>query len=155
MDETIPSCHAETRRRATCRAARRAISAYAACLGISHDRDFRSDLRPGLNPSDFSVTRDPFLVFTSNIMALLGLRSLYFALAGAVDRFRYLRTALGLLLVLIGTKFLLKDVLVEGPATVFYTLGAVALILAGGIIASVVFGKRAADHSPQSPAQRK
>jgi tellurite resistance protein TerC len=106
-------------------------------------------------PAIFSVTRDPFLVFTSNIMALLGLRSLYFALAGAVDRFRYLRTALGLLLVLIGTKFLLKDVLVEGPATVFYTLGAVALILAGGIIASVIFGKRATDHSPQGPARRK
>ena len=106
-------------------------------------------------PAIFSVTRDPFLVFTSNIMALLGLRSLYFALAGAVDRFRHLRTALGLLLVLIGTKFLLKDVLVEGPATVFYTLGAVAFILAGGIIASVIFGKRATDHSPQSPAQRK
>jgi tellurite resistance protein TerC len=103
-------------------------------------------------PAIFSVTRDPFLVFTSNIMALLGLRSLYFALAGAV---RYLRTALGLLLVLIGTKFLLKDVLVEGPATVFYTLGAVALILAGGIIASVIFGKRATDHSPQGPARRK
>jgi tellurite resistance protein TerC len=105
-------------------------------------------------PAIFSVTRDPFLVFTSNIMALLGLRSLYFALAGAVDRFRYLRTALGLLLILIGTKFLLKDVLVEGPATVFYTLGAVALILAGGIIASVVFGKRATDHSRESPARR-
>jgi tellurite resistance protein TerC len=106
-------------------------------------------------PAVFSVTRESFLVFTSNIMALLGLRSLYFVLAGAVDRFRYLRTALGLLLVLIGTKFLLKDVLVEGPDTVLYTLGAVALILAGGVVASLVFGKRATDHSRESPAQRK
>jgi len=82
-------------------------------------------------------------VFTSNIMALLGLRSLYFALAAAVDRFRYLRTSLGLLLVLIGTKLLLKDVLVEGPTTVFFTLAAVALILAGGVITSLLFGRRA------------
>jgi len=87
----------------------------------------------------FSITRDPFLVFTR----LLGLRSLYFALAGAVDRFRYLRISLGVLLVLIGTKLLLKDVLVEGPTTVFFTLGAVALILAGGVIASLLFGRRA------------
>jgi tellurite resistance protein TerC len=94
-------------------------------------------------PAIFSITRDPFLVFTSNIMALLGLRSLYFALAAAVDRFRYLRTSLGLLLVLIGTKLLLKDVLVEGPTTVFFTLGAVALILAGGVITSLLFGRRA------------
>jgi tellurite resistance protein TerC len=87
-------------------------------------------------PAIFSITRDPFLVFTSNIMALLGLRSLYFALAGAVDRFRYLRISLGLLLVLIGTKLLLKDVLVEGPTAVFFTLGTVAIILAGGVISS-------------------
>jgi tellurite resistance protein TerC len=94
-------------------------------------------------PAIFSITRDSFLVFTSNIMALLGLRSLYFALAGAVDRFRYLRTSLGLLLVLIGIKLLLKDVLVEGPTSMFFTLGAVAFLLASGIIASLLFGRRA------------
>jgi tellurite resistance protein TerC len=106
-------------------------------------------------PAIFSITRDPFLVFTSNIMALLGLRSLYFALAGAVDRFRYLRISLGLLLVLIGLKFLLKDVLVEGPVTVFYTLGAVALILAGGIITSLLFGRSAPDSSQEISTRRK
>jgi tellurite resistance protein TerC len=93
-------------------------------------------------PAIFSITRESFLVFTSNIMALLGLRSLYFALAGAVDRFRYLRTSLGLLLVLIGIKLLLKDVLVEGPTSMFFTLGAVAILLASGIIASLLFGRR-------------
>jgi tellurite resistance protein TerC len=98
-------------------------------------------------PAIFSVTRDPFLVFTSNIMALLGLRSLYFVLAAAVDRFSYLKISLGLLLVLIGTKLLLKDVLVEGPTTVFFTLGAVVLIFAGGMIASLLFGKRALNSS--------
>jgi tellurite resistance protein TerC len=94
-------------------------------------------------PAIFSITRDSFLVFTSNIMALLGLRSLYFALAGAVDQFRYLRTSLGLLLVLVGIKLLLKDVLVEGPTSVLFTLGAVATLLASGIIASLLFGRRA------------
>jgi tellurite resistance protein TerC len=98
-------------------------------------------------PAIFSVTRDPFLVFTSNTMALLGLRSLYFVLAAAVDRFSYLKISLGLLLVLIGTKLLLKDVLVEGPTTVFFTLGAVVLIFAGGMIASLLFGKRALNSS--------
>ena len=80
-------------------------------------------------------------------MALLGLRSLYFALVGAVDRFRYLRSSLGLLLELIGSKMLLKDVLVEGPTTVFFMLGAVALILAGGVITSLLFGRRARNSS--------
>ena len=94
-------------------------------------------------PAIFSITRESFLVFTSNIMALLGLRSLYFALAGAVDRFRYLRTSLGLLLVLIGIKLLLKDVLVEGPTSMIFTLGAVAILLASGIIASLLFARRA------------
>jgi tellurite resistance protein TerC len=106
-------------------------------------------------PAIFFITRDPFLVFTSNIMALLGLRSLYFVLAGAVDRFRYLRGSLGPLLVLIGTKLLLKDVLVEGPTTVFFTLGAVALILAGGIIISLLFGRNTPDSSQEIPARRK
>jgi tellurite resistance protein TerC len=105
-------------------------------------------------PAIFSITRDPFLVFTSNIMALLGLRSLYFALAGAVDRFRYLRISLGVLLVLIGTKLLLKDVLVEGPTTVFFTLGTVAIILAGGVISSLLFGRGALNSSSEIRARR-
>jgi tellurite resistance protein TerC len=95
-------------------------------------------------PAIFPITRDSFLGFTSNIVALLGLRSLYFALVGAVDRFRYLRISLGVLMVLIGTKLLLKDVLVEGPTALFFTLAAVVLILAGGIITS---GKRAPNSS--------
>jgi tellurite resistance protein TerC len=107
-------------------------------------------------PAIFAITRDPFLVFTSNIMAVLGLRSLYFALAGIIDRFHYLRLALALLLALIGTKFLLKDILPAGPDTVHYTLAAVTLILAGGIIASLICARR----TPEScrleiPARRK
>ena len=107
-------------------------------------------------PAIFAITRDPFLVFTSNIMAVLGLRALYFALAGIIDRFHYLRLALALLLTLIGTKFLLKDILPAWPDTIHYTLAAVTLILGGGIIASLIGARR----TPESrhvkiPARRK
>src|SRR5262249_51209457 len=59
-------------------------------------------------PAIFAITDDPFLVFSSNVFAMLGLRSLYFALAGVMDRLHYLRAALVALLVLIGVKMLLK-----------------------------------------------
>jgi tellurite resistance protein TerC len=89
-------------------------------------------------------------------MAVLGLRSLYFALAGIINRFHYLRLSLALLLSLMGTKFLLKDILPAEPDTVYYTLGAVTVILAGGVIASLICARR----TPESchveiPARRK
>ena len=107
-------------------------------------------------PSVFAITEDPFLVFTSNIMAVLGLRSLYFALAGIIHRFYYLRLSLSLLLVLIGTKMLLKDILHALPGTTYYTLGTIALILAGGIIASIIRARRTPDsYEVDVPARRK
>jgi tellurite resistance protein TerC len=93
-------------------------------------------------PAIFAITEDPFLVFTSNVMAILGLRSLYFALAGIIHRFYYLRLSLALLLVVIGTKMLLKDVLETGPATTYGTLAAATIVLAGGVIASIVRARR-------------
>ena len=79
-------------------------------------------------PAIFAVTRDPFIVFTSNIFAILGLRSLYFLLAGAADRFHYLRLGLAIVLIFIGAKmtFALKI-----PA--FLSLGVVALVLGSAI----------------------
>src|SRR5688572_8247322 len=62
-------------------------------------------------PAIFAITSDPFLVFTCNVFAILGLRSLYFALAGVMDKFYYLKFSLAVLLALIGVKMLLKDVL--------------------------------------------
>lgn len=58
-------------------------------------------------PAIFAVTNDPFIVYTSNVFAILGLRSLYFALAGAMDKFHYLKVGLGVVLVFVGTKMLL------------------------------------------------
>ena len=106
-------------------------------------------------PAIFAITSDPFLVFTSNIMAVLGLRALYFAVAGIIERFRHLRLALALLLVLIGTKFLLKDVLPSGPEFVYYTLAAVTLILSGGIIASLISARRVESSARRKLASRK
>ncbi len=60
-------------------------------------------------PAIFAITTDPFIVYTSNIFAILGLRALYFALAAMVDRFHYLKYALAALLVFIGSKIFVAD----------------------------------------------
>ena len=89
-------------------------------------------------PAIFAITLDPFIVFTSNVFAILGLRSLYFALADIMGRFHYLKLSLAVLLALIGLKMLLKDVLHAVPGLTYYTLGAVAAVLAAGIVASLL-----------------
>jgi tellurite resistance protein TerC len=60
-------------------------------------------------PAIFAITTDPFIVYTSNIFAILGLRALYFALSAMVDRFHYLKYALAVLLVFIGSKIFIAD----------------------------------------------
>ena len=95
-------------------------------------------------PAVFAITTDPFIVFTSNVFAILGLRSLYFALAGAIDKFRYLKVSLAAILGLVGIKMLVADLLKEyiGPSFNFWLLGVVALILALGVVASMLAAKR-------------
>ena len=95
-------------------------------------------------PAAFAITADPFLVFTSNVFAILGLRSLYFALAGAIEKFRYLKTSLSAILGLIGAKMLTGDLLKEffGPNINLYMLGMVVAILLLGAIASIAATRR-------------
>ena len=95
-------------------------------------------------PAIFAITTDPFIVFTSNVFAILGLRSLYFALAGAIDKFRYLKVSLAAILGLVGTKMLVADLLKRyiGPSFNFYLLGMVAVILVTGVVASIVAARR-------------
>ena len=95
-------------------------------------------------PAIFAITTDPFLVFTSNVFAILGLRSLYFALAGAIEKFKYLKVSLSAILGLVGMKMLLADLLKKyiGPSFNFWLLGMVALILAAGAVASVIAARR-------------
>jgi tellurite resistance protein TerC len=88
-------------------------------------------------PAIFAITLDPFLIFTSNVFAILGLRSLFFALADLMDRFHYLKRSLAVLLGLIGVKMLLKDVLHAIPGLTYYTLGAIALVLTAGIMSGI------------------
>lgn len=91
-------------------------------------------------PAIFAITADPFLVFTSNVFAILGLRSLYFALAGMMDKFRYLKVSLAMVLLLVGIKMLAASWLkgLFGAGANFYLLGAILLILATGVVASMV-----------------
>jgi tellurite resistance protein TerC len=91
-------------------------------------------------PAVFSVTTDAFVVFASNALAILGLRSLYFVLAGAVGRFRYLKPSLAVLLAFVGTKMLLSDV-VHIPIGV--SLAVIVGILGAGVAASMLRPVRA------------
>jgi tellurite resistance protein TerC len=91
-------------------------------------------------PAIFAITADPFLVFTSNVCAILGLRSLYFVLAGMMDKFRYLKVSLALVLLVVGVKTLVASWLkaIIGEHFNFYLLAVVLLILAAGIITSLL-----------------
>lgn len=90
-------------------------------------------------PAVLAVSQDPFVVYSSNIFAILGLRALYFVLAGALAQLRYLRPALALVLVLIGFKMLLADVL-DVPTAL--SLVAVATILGVATAASILVARR-------------
>ncbi len=85
-------------------------------------------------PAILAITADPFIVLTSNIFAILGLRSLYFALAGLMDRFHYLAYALSFILVFVGTKMLLVDIY---KVPVGLSLGVIALSLTVAVVASL------------------
>ena len=99
-------------------------------------------------PAIFAVTQKPFIVFTSNVFAILGLRSLYFVLAGAIEYFRYLKIGLSVVLVFIGGKMLLAPhdagphrwFQVEIPTT--FSLLVVAAIIATSILLSITAAKR-------------
>jgi len=90
-------------------------------------------------PSVLAVTLDPLIVYSSSIFAVLGLRALFFALAGLFYLFRYLSTGVCIVLVFVGVKMLLSDV-IEIPVLV--SLGVVLIILAGSIILSLVIPKK-------------
>jgi len=85
-------------------------------------------------PAIFAVTREPFLVYTANAFAVLGLRSLYFLLADLLPRFRYLRFGLAAILVFVGAKMLLIEVVHLHPAL---SLGVIVLLLGTSIVASI------------------
>jgi tellurite resistance protein TerC len=99
----------------------------ALCLVEAIDLVFAIDSVPAI----FAITSDPYIVYTSNIFAILGLRALYFALAAMVHRFRYLKYALALVLVFIGSKIFLVGIVGKLPASV--SLGVTFGLIAGGV----------------------
>lgn len=97
-------------------------------------------------PAIFAITADPFLVFTSNVFAILCLRSLYFGLAGLIEKFRYLKVSLSVILALVGVKMLAASWLQAwiGESLNFWMLGLVAGILLVGAVASMMADKKEA-----------
>jgi tellurite resistance protein TerC len=87
-------------------------------------------------PAIFAITRDTFIVYTSNVFAILGLRSMYFLLAGVVEKFRYLRVGLAIVLTFIGIKMLLGAIGVI--ISIKISLGVVAIVLVGSVVASLL-----------------
>jgi tellurite resistance protein TerC len=118
--------------------ARRYLTPLAVALVLVETSDliFAVDSIPAI----FAITADPFLVFTSNIFAILCLRSLYFGLAGLIERFRYLRFSLALVLGLVGAKMLAAHPIATllGANANLWLLGTILLILIGGAVASIV-----------------
>jgi tellurite resistance protein TerC len=96
-------------------------------------------------PAVLSVSKDIFIMVTSNIFAILGLRSLYFVLAGAMDKFKYLKLALAILLIVIGAKMILHSH-VHVPHAL--SLGVIAGIIGAGVIASIISNRRAEAAAP-------
>lgn len=92
-------------------------------------------------PAIFAVSMDPFIVYTSNVFAILGLRSLYFLLAGVMDLFRYLKLGLAAVLTFVGVKMMLVDVY---KIPISFSLGVVFGILAISVVASVLIPSREA-----------
>lgn len=89
-------------------------------------------------PAIFAITKEPLIVFTSNIFAILGLRSLYFLLAGVVDKFRFLKYGLGLILIFVGLKMTWLNDAFGGKFPVTWSLGIIAGILLGSVVVSLV-----------------
>ena len=86
-------------------------------------------------PAVFAVTTDPFIVYTSNIFAILGLRALYFALSGVIGKFHYLKVGLSLVLVFVGGKMLVAGVY---KIPILASLGVIATLLAGAVVVSLL-----------------
>ena len=87
-------------------------------------------------PAIFAITTNTFIVYTSNVFAILGLRSMYFLLAGVVEKFRFLRTGLAIVLTFIGLKMLIAATGFHIP--ILFSLGFVAVVLAGSVVLSLL-----------------
>ena len=99
-------------------------------------------------PAIFAVTKDPFIVYTSNVFAILGLRSLYFAFSGVLDKFHYLKVGLGVVLSFVGVKMLLA----HSPWKIdtLVSLGVIVIVLVASVVASLMWPKKLKRIDPPS-----
>jgi tellurite resistance protein TerC len=99
-------------------------------------------------PAIFAITTDPFIVYTSNIFAILGLRAMYFLLAGVIDKFHYLKYGLALVLLFVGTKMVVVEFY---KVPIVLSLIVIAVLLAGSVVASILFPKRVSSAPLEAP----
>ena len=90
-------------------------------------------------PAVLAVTRDPFIVYTSNVFAIMGLRSLYYLLANVMEMFVFLKLGVSCILAFVGIKMLLSDIF---PIPIYMSLGVIVGVLVVTIVASIAFGKK-------------
>jgi tellurite resistance protein TerC len=102
-------------------------------------------------PAIFGITTNTFIVYTSNVFAILGLRSLYFLLAGIIEKFHYLKIGLSIVLAFVGVKMLTEGLVekylhIGKESIITISLGVVAAVLIGSVVASVIWPKEAETH---------
>jgi len=95
-------------------------------------------------PAIFAVTREPLIVYTSNVFAILGLRSLFFLLAGAIHLFHMLKYGLSIVLIFVGLKMVWLNKLFGGHFPIMLSLGIILGVIAGSIVLSLIFPKKPA-----------
>lgn len=93
-------------------------------------------------PAIFALTKEPLIVFTSNIFAILGLRSMYFMLAGVMDRFSYIKYGLASVLIFVGLKMVWLNDLFSGKFPINWSLGIIALLIGSSVLVSIVIDNR-------------
>jgi tellurite resistance protein TerC len=127
---------------------RRALTTVAVCLVVIELTDivFALDSIPAV----LALSQDTFIIVTSNIFAIMGLRSLYFVLAGAMAKFQYLKIALAVLLIVIGVKLVCHEVSFVEDLPPAVSLAVIAGIIGAGVLASVISNRRGAPVEEQS-----
>jgi tellurite resistance protein TerC len=93
-------------------------------------------------PAIFALTKEPLIVFTSNVFAILGLRSMYFMLAGAIDKFHLLKLGLAVVLMFVGLKMVWLNEMFGGKFPITWSLGIILTVIAVSVVASLLFPKR-------------
>jgi tellurite resistance protein TerC len=106
-------------------------------------------------PAVFGVTREPLIVYTSNVFAILGLRSMYFLLAGAMDRFHALKYGLALVLVFVGVKMAVLDGLAGGRFPIDVSLAVISSVIVLSVVVSIAFPRAVAEAARGAPSLRR